>query len=132
MIFRFSYFLLFFVYLSSQLIRAQVPISSFQSNPSLNAGVITICQGQFITFTNTSTNVLPGSTYSWIFGTGSTPATANTVGSHIVQYNTATVGTTVTLTVTNPNGQSNSTSKTVVVNATPVSNLILANTGASF
>jgi gliding motility-associated-like protein len=132
MIFRIFYFLLFFAFISSQNSQAQTPISSFQSNPNGSAGVITICQGQIITFTNTSTNVLSGSTYSWVFGTGSTPATANTVGPHVVQYNTATIATTVTLTVTNPNGQSNSTSKTVVVNASPVSNLLLANTGASF
>ena len=120
------------VYTCFQQIAAQIPIASFQTNPLSVSGVVTICQGNTITFTSNSTNVLPGSTYSWSFGTGSTPATANTVGPHVVQYNTATIGTTVTLTVTNPNGLSNSTSKTVVVNASPVSNLILANTGASF
>ena len=115
-----------------QQIAAQTPVASFQTNPIPVSGVITICQGNTITFSSNSTNVFPGSTFSWVFGTGATPATANTVGPHVVQYNTATAGTTVTLTVTNPNGQSNSMSKTVVVNATPVSNLILANTGASF
>ena len=130
--FRFSYFLLFFVFLSTQAIRAQVPISSFQSNPSLSSGVITICQGQFITFTNSSANVLPGATYSWTFGTGATPVSSNLVGPHTVQYNVVTAATTVSLTVTNPNGQSNTLSRTIVVNASPVSNLVLANTGASF
>jgi gliding motility-associated-like protein len=132
MIFRLSFLLLFFVCISSQIIHAQTPTSSFQSNPSLNAGVITICQGQFITFTNASTNVLPGATYSWSFGAGSNPVNASSIGPHTVQYSLPSAGTTVTLTVTNPNGLSNSSSKTIVVNATPVSNLVLANTGASF
>ena len=132
MILRFSYFLLFIVAISTQMLRAQVPSSSFLSNPSLNAGVITICQGQSITFTNTSTNVMAGTTYSWSFGTGASPVSSNLVGPHTVQYNTATPGTSVTLTVTNPNGQSNTLSRTIVVNASPVSNLVLANTGNSF
>ena len=114
------------------MMRAQAPIASFQTNPALSSGVVTICQGQYITFTNTSVNVLPGATYTWSFGAGASPASSNLVGPHTVQYTVVTPGTTVSLTVTNPNGQTSTLSRTVVVNASPVSNLVLANTGASF
>jgi gliding motility-associated-like protein len=115
-----------------QQVSAQTPIASMLSNPSAVSGVITVCQGHTVTFSSNSTNVMPGSTYSWTFGAGSSPATSSTVGPNVVQYNNVTTGTTVTLTVTNPNGQTNSISRQLVVLASPISNLVLANTGASF
>lgn len=62
-----------------------------------NASKTTACANETIVFTNTSTGNI--NSYSWDFGAGANPATANTVGPHSVTYTTG--GTPdVTLTVT--------------------------------
>jgi gliding motility-associated-like protein len=86
------------------------PVADFTASPT------TVCTGQTVTFTNTSTTS-GAVTYAWNFGTGATPATASTAGPHVVTYNTAGTAN-VTLTVTDANGTDN-TSQTITVNQTP-------------
>ena len=110
---------------------AQSPIASFTTLPASSVGTVTICQGQQVTYINTSTNTVPGATYTWNFGIGATPTTATGIGPHNVIYNSVTT-TTASLTVLNTNGLSNSTTLSIQVNTTPTSNITLANSGASF
>ncbi len=63
----------------------------------------TVCSGSSITFTDNTSNITGTPTYSWSFGTGSSPSGAATVGPHTVTYTGA--GTiTVSLTVTDDTG----------------------------
>jgi len=79
------------------------PVANFTSASSIGTGVSTP-----VTFSGTA---IAGATYSWNFGAGATPATANTVGPHSVSWSTA--GTkTLTLTVTQ-NGCSSTISQTI-------------------
>ena len=110
---------------------AQMPTASFNTLPASSGGVITICKGQTIIYSNTSTNTIPGSTYSWSFGSGASPASASGVGPHVVTYNNATT-TAATLTVSNGVGLVNTASVNVQVNAPPVSNITLINSSSSF
>lgn len=110
---------------------AQSPIASFTTLPASSVGTVTICQGQQVTYINTSTNTVPGATYTWNFGTGATPTTATGIGPHNVIYNSVTT-TTASLTVVNTNSLANNTSLSVQVNPTPTSNITLANSGSSF
>jgi hypothetical protein len=110
---------------------AQSPNASFTTLPASSVGLVTICQGQQITFINTSTNTVPGATYTWNFGTGATPTTATGIGPHNVIYNSVTT-TNGSLTVVNTNGLSNNSSLSIQVNTTPTSNITLANSGSSF
>ena len=111
---------------------SQNPTASFTTLPAPSGGTLTICQGQQVTFINTSTNTLPGATYTWTFSSG-TPSSATGVGPHNIIYNTITSpSTTATLFVQNPNGTSSSTSLTIVVNVTPTSNITLLNSGSGF
>ncbi len=76
----------------------------------------TVCIGDPVTFTNTSTGTI--TTYSWNFGAGATPGVAATVGPHSVTYGTA--GTkTITLTV-GDGTLTNTETKTITVVAAPV------------
>ena len=77
---------------------------------------LTICVGSAVTFTNTSTGTTENTTYSWNFGTGASPSTANTVGPHVVSYTTAGLKT-VSLTVTD--GASSTKTKTDYITVTP-------------
>ena len=87
--------------------------ASFTSNPAAVGGTITICQGQSITYTDTSTGVGTNPIYAWSFPGGNITSFA-TAGPHTITYNTSGNFTT-TLTV---NGVSSSVN--VVVNsATP-------------
>ena len=52
---------------------------SFSTNPLAVDGVITICAGQSITYTNTSTNVGNNPDFLWSF-TGGTPNSATDPG----------------------------------------------------
>jgi PKD repeat protein len=72
-----------------------------------------ICKHETITYTDSSIGNI--SAYSWDFGAGASPATANTKGSHTVTYTTG--GTkTVTLTVTTILGDLVKTKNAVVQN----------------
>ena len=76
------------------------PIADFTANP------LSLCIGQTTIFINNSSAGI--SSYSWNFGSGASPATANTVGPHSVTYSTS--GTkTISLTVTSPGGSNTST-----------------------
>ena len=55
-------------------------------NADFYASSTTVTVGQSVTFYNSSTGNI--TSYSWNFGSGATPATANTVGPHTVVYNT--------------------------------------------
>jgi PKD repeat protein len=71
------------------------PVAAFNGTPT------TVCIGQNVTFTDLSTGAV---SWSWNFGAGATPATANTQGPHVVTYSTAgskTVALTVNGTTTN-------------------------------
>ena len=77
----------------------------------------TACIGTNSTITYTGSAVA-GATYLWDFGSGATPATANTAGPHAVSWSTT--GTkTLSLTVTS-GACSSTTTTTVTVNAAPV------------
>ena len=113
-------------------IHAQTPVPNFSSVPAAVGGTITICQGATISFTNTSNQTVAGTTYAWNFGTGASPATANTVGPHTVTYNTAT-STTVTLTVNNNNGTgAQQITRNIVVNPNPNAALTLVSSGGGY
>ncbi|MFN6015179.1 MAG: PKD-like domain-containing protein, partial [Flavobacteriales bacterium] len=59
---------------------------SFVSDPVQSNGTITICEGQSITYFNTSTGYLPNANTNWNFQGGS-PNSSNQMGPHTVQYN---------------------------------------------
>ncbi len=59
---------------------------SFTSNPAATGNTLSICQGQNVTYTNTSTGIT-NPTYNWTFTGGSTTS-ATTVGPHTITYNT--------------------------------------------
>ena len=59
--------------------------TSFTTIPAASSGVINICQGSTILFTNTTSNLAGPTTYSWNFGNGQA---ANTLGPHAIKYNT--------------------------------------------
>ena len=77
----------------------------------------TTCANTSVTFTSTSTGTITG--YAWDFGSGASPATANTAGPHTVTYSTSGPKT-IKLKITGPSG-ADSTTKTnyVNVNAAP-------------
>ncbi|WP_396138617.1 beta strand repeat-containing protein, partial [Flavobacterium sp.] len=89
-------------------------LTSFSTNPAADNGIVTICQGQSITYTNTSTGVGTNPTFAWTFQEGST-ATATTAGPHTITYNSSGTFTT-TLTV---NGTSSSVNVVVLNSPTP-------------
>ena len=78
---------------------------------------LTVCTGSAVTFTNTSTGTTGSTTYSWNFGTGATPATANTIGPHSVTYSTS-GSKTVSLTITE--GAVNTETKTDYITVNPL------------
>ncbi|MES2545982.1 MAG: PKD domain-containing protein, partial [Bacteroidota bacterium] len=83
------------------------PVANFTSSPATTA-----CVGSTVTFTDSSTGA---STYAWNFGSGATPATANTVGPHTVTYATPGVKT-ITLTIVGSTGCQVVYSQTITVN----------------
>ena len=111
---------------------SQTPTASFISLPASSSGTVTVCVGQAVTFVNTSSNTLSGSTYTWNFGVGAIPATASGIGPHTVTYSSPISSTTASLNVNNNNGQQSNSSLNVVVNLSPISNLTLLNTASSF
>lgn len=88
------------------------------ANASFSVNKSSICDGDDFVFTSTS--VGSGLSYSWDFGPGASPATANTIGPHTVSY-TGGGSKAVKLTVGNPGG-SDSTTQTVTVfnNPSPI------------
>jgi gliding motility-associated-like protein len=97
---------------------ATLVATSFTTNPAAINGTVTICQGQTITYTNTSTGVGTNPTFAWSFPGGNVTA-ASSAGPHTITYATAGNYTTI-LSV---NGSSNSLN--VVVIASAASNPIL-------
>ena len=78
-----------------------------------------VCQNGSGAITYTG-NAPVGSTYSWNFGTGATPATANSVGPHNVSWST--IGTsTVTLSVTTAGCVAGPVPQSIVVSDSPTS-----------
>jgi PKD repeat protein len=69
------------------------------------------CVGETVTYTDNSTGSV--TSYSWNFGTGATPPTANTVGPHNVVYSSA-GNKTVTLTVDGTSGSDVGTGITTI------------------
>jgi gliding motility-associated-like protein len=131
-ILRFSNFkltALVFLFLGLQLIVLS-QTASFTTLPVNSGASLTVCQGQQVTFINTSTGISPGATYAWSFNSG-TPNTASGTGPHNIIYNTVTT-TSATLTITNTNGTTLISTMTITVNVTPTSNLTLLNSGAGF
>lgn len=79
-------------------------IGSLQAQTAdFNATPITVCIGQTVTFTDASSGTTGTVSYSWNFGAGASPATANTIGPHTVTYSTSGYKT-VSLTITDDNG----------------------------
>lgn len=76
-----------------------------------------ICVGSTVTFTNTSTGTTGSTTYSWNFGAGASPATANTIGPHTVTYTSA-GSKTVSLTITEGASSTETRSDYITVNPT--------------
>ena len=85
---------------------------SFSSNPAADNGTITICEGQTITYTNTSTGVGTNPAFAWSFPGGNNTS-ETTEGPHTITYNNAGNFTT-TLTIDGTSSNVN-----VVVNAGP-------------
>ena len=85
--------------------------ADFTGNP------LTVCAGSTVTFTNTSTGTTGSTGYSWNFGSGATPATANTAGPHNVTYST---GGTKTVSLTITEGAVNTETKTDYITVNPL------------
>jgi gliding motility-associated-like protein len=131
-ILRFSNFkitALVFLFLGFQLIVLS-QTASFTTLPVNSGASLTVCQGQQVTFINTSTGISPGATYAWSFNSG-TPNSVSGTGPHNIIYNTVTT-TSATLTITNTNGTTLISTMSITVNVTPTSNLTLLNSGAGF
>ena len=79
---------------------------------------LVICEGSIVTFTNTSTGTSGATTYSWNFGAGATPATANTIGPIAVTYSTSGLKT-VTLTITDGTSDTKTKTDYITVNSLP-------------
>jgi gliding motility-associated-like protein len=100
----------FFVFLFSQITFSTTLNADFTTRPAAIGGVITICNGQTIVFTNNSANTSPTTIYDWQFP-GGTTTSASIPGPHSVTYLNA--GTyTASLTVDN----SSNFSVTIIVN----------------
>jgi gliding motility-associated-like protein len=59
--------------------------AAFTTSPAAVNGVVTICQGQSITYTNTSTGTNNSTNYNWTFQ-GGNPNNSNSIGPHTVTY----------------------------------------------
>lgn len=81
------------------------------------ASINNVNVGSNVVFTNTSSGGLAPYSYSWNFGTGASPATANTEGPHSVTYSTTGLKT-ISLTVTDDNGTSDVETKTNYISVT--------------
>lgn len=121
-----GYFLLFFsfynIYASSNDLfkpfENNLLTVNFTSSPAAVNGIITVCQGQTITYTDTSTGVGTNPTYAWSFTGGNNTSSGN-IGPHTITYNNSGSFTT-TLTI---NGLSSSVN--VEVLNIPTSNAVI-------
>jgi PKD repeat protein len=99
---------------------------SFTTDPAAQNGSLTICTGNTVTFTNTSTGQPAGVNYVWNFSGGS-PSSATGVGPHTITYNN-----TGTYTATlSANGGPPASVSVVVINSTQINPTIAlsANSG---
>lgn len=71
------------VLLHASIVLAQT--ASFTTSPAAVNGVVTICQGQSVTYTNTSTGTNNNTNYNWTFQ-GGNPNNSNSIGPHTVTY----------------------------------------------
>jgi hypothetical protein len=120
---RFSTFKLttiVFLFLGFQNLYFGQTISTF---PAALGGDVTICQGQSIIYNVNSP--ASGTGYSWTFGAGASPQTANGSGQHVITYNSITNGTPAVLLA---NGTAVG-SINVIVNPIPASTITLLNSG---
>ncbi|MBP6090328.1 MAG: gliding motility-associated C-terminal domain-containing protein [Crocinitomicaceae bacterium] len=124
--------LLLFLFASTHNSFAQTPVASFSTNPAHSGSSMTVCQGQTVVFTSTSTSTLGGASYTWSFGPGSLPTSATTTSQSVV-FNTVVTNQIISLTVNNNNG-SNASSATmqITVLASPNPLLTLLSTGSGF
>ncbi len=111
---------------------SQTPVANFSTNPSHSGSSMTICQGQTVVFTSTSTNTLGGATYTWSFGPGSSPTSSSTTTQSVL-FNTVVTNQAISLTVNNNNG-SNPSTKTIQITVLAAANplLILVSSGSGF
>jgi gliding motility-associated-like protein len=108
------------VFLTPLVVQAETSLlaTSFTTNPAAVNGTVTICRGQSITYTDTSTAVGTNPTYAWSFP-GGTVTAANTAGPHTITYPTA--GNYTTILAVN----GSSTSLNVIVTASVSSNPVI-------
>ena len=92
--------------------------TSFTTNPPAVSGTINICQGQSITYTDTSTGIGTNPIYAWSFGGGNISSFASASPPAIIYNTSGTFSTTLTV-----NGIMSSV--TVVVNSANPSNPII-------
>jgi len=111
---------------------SQTPVANFSSNPTYVGSSMTVCQGQTVVFTSTSTSTLGGATYTWSFGPGSSPTTSSTTTQSVL-FNTVVTNQAISLTVNNNNGSTPST-KTIQITvlASPNPLLTLVSSGSGF
>ncbi len=92
---------------------------------------LTVCAGSAVTFTNASSGITESTAYSWNFGAGATPATANTEGPHSVTYSTG-GSKTVSLTITEGAVDTETKTDYITVNALPPQPVITADGPTTF
>lgn len=125
--------ILSYLFISVSLLQAQSPIASFSSLPIKVNDTISICAGESITFINTSTATIVGTTYSWTFGVGANPVSSNLTGPITVKYTIPSNSTIASLVVNNNNGSLISIYNiVVVVKQSPNSILTLSSFGNGF
>lgn len=138
MIQKIGILLLVFFGLSSNVIFADsvntelnyVLATSFTTNPAAVGGTITICQGQSITYTDTSTGVGTNPTYAWSFPGGNITSSA-LAGPHTITY--AIAGNYTTILSVNGSSSSvnvvvtNASLSTPIITITPNSGWVIGN-----
>ncbi len=87
-------------------------------NANFTSSQSSICTGNIVTFTNTSTGTI--TEYRWDFGAGATPPTATTAGPHNVSYSSA--GVKNIKLVIGDGVDADSVVNTITVNAIPTAN----------
>lgn len=98
------------------------PVANF--TPSQTVG----CDPSVITFTNISTGTVSGTTYQWNLGNGVNSTLFSPSTTYTASNPPAPTTYTITLTITNPNGQSSTVNKTVTIYANPTVNFSASDT----